>query len=278
MFLKGHMPISKDKQYMKSRNTRRRRFVSAQNRTSRALRVEQLESRSLLAAVVTATLTDNNTGGVSPGATIHYTEVISNTAAIGAGNDALNLQISQALDPNTTLVPGSLNISPLAFDDTFSAVGNTQLVVGGSAPATPAVVVAGSILANDVEFQNDLGVLDTFTLTTTGTIATSGGGSATIAANGTFTYTPAAGFTGADTFTYTIRDDGIDSIAGNGDDLTGTGTVTINVANKVWYVDNSGANGDGRSNTPFNSLAAVSGATGPDAAGDIIFVRTGSGN
>src|SRR5262245_36614925 len=177
MFPYGHRSSIhlKDSPHMNSRKTRRRRHLPTRQRIARAMRVEQLESRSLLAAVITATLTDNNSGGVSPGATIHYTEVISNTAAIGAGNDALNLQIAQALDPNTTLVPGSLNISPLAFDDTFSAVGNTQLVVGGSAPATPAVVVTGSITANDVEFQNDLGVLDTFTLTTTGTIATSGG-------------------------------------------------------------------------------------------------------
>jgi uncharacterized repeat protein (TIGR01451 family) len=250
--------------------------------------VEQLESRLVLAAVITATLTDNTAVPLAPGATIHYTEVISNTAAIGAGNEALNLQIAQALDPNTTLVPGSLNISPLAFDDTFSAVGNTQLFVnaGGTNPGgTPAATVAliGGIFANDIEFENDLDVLDTFTLASvqgvnfTGspvTATTSGGGSVTVNADGTFSYTPAAGFTGADTFTYTITDDGVGGV----NPLTGTGTVTINVANRVWYVNNSGANGDGRSHSPFNSLAAVSGATGPDLAGDIIFVHTGSGN
>jgi len=45
----------------------------------------------------------------------------------------------------------------------------------------------------------------------------------------------------------------------------------------VWYVDNSAAaGGDGTAAHPFNSLAAVSGASGPDVAGDIIYVRTGN--
>ncbi len=118
---------------MNSRKRRRRPLRPARHGGSRPMRVECLESRSLLAAIVTATLTDNSSGGVAPGATINYTEIISNTAAIGAGNDALNLQNSQALDPNTTLVLDSLNISTRAFDDTFSAVGNTQLVLGGAA-------------------------------------------------------------------------------------------------------------------------------------------------
>ena len=42
----------------------------------------------------------------------------------------------------------------------------------------------------------------------------------TVANFGTCTYTPAAGFTGTDTFTYTIEDEG---------DLTDTATVTITV-------------------------------------------------
>lgn len=244
---------------------------------------EALERRVLLSATITATLTDNTSTAVTPGSTIHYTEVVSNTAAVGAGNDALAVQIANTLDPNLTFVPGSLNISPLAFDDTYSAVGNTQLFVNpaGTKPAgTVGAAIAGSIISNDVEFQNDLGATDTFTISSAfGPFATTGGGSVTLAADGSFVYTPAVGFTGADTFTYTIRDDGIDSIAGNADDLTGTGKVTINVANKVWYVNNTAAaGGDGRSNTPFDSLADVTGATGPDAAGDAIFVHTGGAN
>jgi len=240
--------------------------------------VERLEDRIAPAAIISATLTDNTGSPVAAGGTIHYTETVSNSAVIGAGNEALLLQITHGLDPNLTIVPGSLNISPLAFDDNFTAIGNTQLFVNGTGAitgTTPSRGMVGNILANDLEFANDQGVMDTFTLTTTGTFTTSGGGSVTVNSDGTFVYTPGAGFTGNDTFTYTIRDDGIDGIAGNADDLTGTGTVNIAVANKVWYVDSAaGTNGDGRSNTPFNTLASVTGATGLDAAGDIIYLHS----
>ena len=96
---------------------------------------------------------------------------------------------------------------------------------------------------------------------------------------GSFTYISQAGDTGTDTFTYTVRDKGLDGIAGNADDLVSVGTVSITLTNKVWYVDNTaGPGGDGTSTNPFNSLADVSGASGPDGVGDIIYVNTGSGD
>jgi len=51
-------------------------------------------------------------------------------------------------------------------------------------------------------------------------------------------------------------------------------TVTVG-APRVWYVNNSGANGDGRSTSPFNTLAN---AAAVDAANDIIYIFTGGGN
>ena len=48
------------------------------------------------------------------------------------------------------------------------------------------------------------------------------GGTVVLGASNTFTYTPAAGFSGIDTFTYTIRDS---------DGETSTATVTVTVAN-----------------------------------------------
>ena len=50
-------------------------------------------------------------------------------------------------DPNLTLVPGSINVSPLAIDDTFTAVANTQLGVGTpTALAGPASVARATSL------------------------------------------------------------------------------------------------------------------------------------
>ena len=146
-----------------------------------------------------------------------------------------------------------------------------------------------SVLDNDVEFFSDAGQ---FTISqingaafTPGTAVDIGNGVLTMNANGTFSFAPDAGFTGTQTFTYTLRDAGLDDVAGNADDLTGTGTVTINVnAPKVWYVDNSyaGANGasDGTALRPFTSLNALNGGTGDgsanddvDGANDLIYVK-----
>src|SRR2546429_303145 len=64
------------------------------------------------------------------------------------------------------------------------------------------------------------------------------GANVTLNSNGTFTYVSAAGQAGSDSFTYTIQDKGLDGIAGNADDLTSVGTVSIGLTGKIWYVDN----------------------------------------
>jgi hypothetical protein len=205
-------------------------------------------------------------GVADPGETVTVTVGIANNSTT---TDALGVSLSEILAGLT--LTGPVNVSPLAFNDSYTAVGNTTLVVGGTAPATPAAVVTGSVFDNDAEFFGDISTLLSHTATANGTLV--------LNADGSFTYTPNANFTGTDSFTYTVTDDGLDGIAGNGDDLTSTATVTITVANKVWYVNNAaGTGGDGTSANPFDSLADVSGASGPDAAGDIIYVATGSGN
>ena len=86
----------------------------------------------------------------------------------------------------------------------------------------------------------------------------------TINADGSFSYLSAAGFTGADSFTYTVTD-GQDSVSA---------TVTMTSAYRVWYVDNAAAGpGDGRDASPFSTLA---GAEAASTAGETIFVRTGA--
>jgi hypothetical protein len=72
---------------------------------------------------------------------------------------------------------------------------------------------------------------------------------------------PAAGFEGADSFTYTVTD-------GSQSD---TGVVTINVNEVIWFIDNNASNGDGRLGTPFNSISNFN-AGAADDPGDIIFV------
>jgi hypothetical protein len=142
------------------------------------------------------------------------------------------------IDPNTPPVPG---------DDTFAAIGNVMVAVP-----------APGVLANDTDGE------DNALQAVPGTYPTTGGGSVTINADGSFSYLSAAGFTGADQFTYTVTD-GLDSV---------TATVTMTSAYRVWYVDNAAAGpGDGREASPFNTLA---GAEAASTAGETVFVRTGA--
>ena len=110
------------------------------------------------AAAIVATLTDNVTAAtkVAPGGTINYTATITNNGAASPADDATNLNYSDPLDANTTLVAGSVHASPIAFNDTYNWVGNTQLDT--AARALPAVT------ANDVAVNAPAGT-DTFTVT-----------------------------------------------------------------------------------------------------------------
>ena len=100
-------------------------------------------------------------------------------------------------------------------------------------------------------------------------------------ADGNFIYDPPAGFTGNDTFTYTVNDNDPDTPANQ----TDTATVTIEVVGPlVWYVDIDAAappaGQGGRSHSPFNSLAPLTTggtADGLDGAGDIIFLDNDDG-
>ncbi len=207
---------------------------------------------------ITATLNDSYPdpdmdGKAAPDEVVTYTATINN-----AGTVATGVQFTDTLDVPATLVAGSLHASPVAVNDSYIAVGNTLLEVGVAPSGFPAVKVAGSVLSNDATLTDTTSVVSN-TNPASGTVS--------VNANGTFSYLPNANFTGPDTFTYTIRNNADPT-------LTDTATVTITVANKVWYVNNSGANGTGRSNSPFNNLTSANAAS---SAGDIIFVhRTGT--
>src|SRR5882672_9260467 len=138
-------------------------------------------------AVIVATLTDNTAAAtkVAPGGVINYTATVTNNGAASPADDATNLNFSAPLDANTTLVAGSVHASPLAFNDTYNWVGNTQLDT--AARALPAVT------ANDVAVNPPAGT-DTFTLTGIAGGATALGGTVTLTAGtGAFVYTPPVG-------------------------------------------------------------------------------------
>jgi hypothetical protein len=218
---------------------------------------------------ITATKDDSfpvhPSGKAEPGDTINYTVTINNTGT----TDATGVTFNDTVDGNTTFVGGSAHAQPQARNDAFTTVGNTLLEAGVAASGNPAVTSPTKLFDNDA-VATDTIQLQSFQATS------ANGGTVSVNADGSFTYLPAVNFTGTDTFTYTVRNSAATTPV-----LTDTATVTITVSSKVWYVNNSGANGDGRSSSPFNSLTPLNGAGGAgdaDAPGDVIYIFTGGGN
>lgn len=187
------------------------------------------------------------------GGSLTYTVVITNLTSSAITGVTFN----DVLDPNTTLIAGSINTSPLAFPDSYSALGNVQITIPGP-----------GVLANDVD-PDGIGPALAVTAATT---TSANGGDVALTANGGFTYNPPRGFEGTDTFTYQLND---------GEGFTDTGTASITVTGMVWFVNAAApAGGDGRLTNPLNSLAALSainnGAGKNAGAGDSLFLYSGS--
>jgi methionine-rich copper-binding protein CopC len=176
-----------------------------------------------------------------------------------------------SFDEQFTITINDVNDAPVGVADSYSgAIGNTLAVLGTSGSG-PHVVLTGNVLTtNDTDEDVPAQPLSAVAETN----ASTGGGTATISSNGSFTFLPGVGDKNQnDTFTYHVTD-GI---------ATSAGTVTVGIANSlVWYVNNAlGSNGDGRSSSPFNTLGGVNGAGGSgdsDGSGDIIFLYQGSGS
>jgi hypothetical protein len=220
-------------------------------------------TRAFLAPSISATNTyaiTNNVGpaGASAGDELEYTVVITNGGPDPANNTAFN----ETVDINTTLVPGSVKASPIAQNDSYVTIGNVNINIA----------VGEGLFANDIS-----PAATALSLSGSTNISTSNGGTVVVtAATGAFTYQPAAGFTGNDTFNYDIQ---------NGSGMTSTATVTIAVGNgagdAIWFI-NSGApgGGNGTLTSPFNSMAAFQAindaGTNHAKDGHVIFMYTGS--
>lgn len=200
-------------------------------------------------AAITAVKTVDKPSNAVAGDFLNYTVTITNNT----GSTASNLAFTDDVDPNTTVVAGSLQTSPVAFDDSYTAIGN----VGINVPD------ANGILTNDALGTNPaasyLGVVNA---------ATAQGGIITINGAGGFSYTPAPGFTGNDNYTYTLTNP-----AGSS-----TATITIAVSGMIWFINNASAASteDGRINTPYKSITNFqtnnTGATGKPGENHFVFV------
>lgn len=153
------------------------------------------------ATLTDALITDNGISGkADAGDRIRLTATISNAQT--ANYDGVQMTLNN--DPRVTLVPNSFKSTPVAVDDAYTAVMNTLLTI----PA------GSGLLQND--FDDNIPGLSV----TNFSVSSVQGGTVSVGANGSFTYNPPSGFTGNDSFTYTITDS---------DMQTNTGTVKIRV-------------------------------------------------
>ncbi|HEX8618628.1 MAG TPA: Ig-like domain-containing protein, partial [Thermoanaerobaculia bacterium] len=183
------------------------------------------------------------------------------TVSLSDNGGTANGGVDTSASITFTLTINAVNDPPAAAADAFDTIGNTLLQVSGSKTvADPAVFVTGSVLANDADIDS-AGSLNAALVPASVT----GGASVTMNADGTFTYLPAPGHAGAtDSFQYTVSDGSASS----------TGTVTITLKGRVWYVRNNGPAGSGRST---NSFSTLSDAQALSVAGDTIYVYAGDG-
>jgi VCBS repeat-containing protein len=143
-----------------------------------------VEGNTLTAALVTGpafgTLTLNSNGSFTytPNANFNGTDSFTYRANDGAANSNT---------ATVTITVNAVNDAPVANPDTYTTNENTALTIA-----------APGVLANDTDIEgNPL---------TAVLVAGPVSGTLTLNSNGSFTYTPNAGFSGVDTFTYRATD------------------------------------------------------------------------
>jgi hypothetical protein len=162
-----------------------------------------------------------------------------------------------------TITIVNVNEAPVTANDSYSgAVGNTQFALGTS-PSGPKITGSGANpKANDSDPEGDT------VSCVAETVSSTGGGSATIGSDCTYTFSPGVGDKSqTDSFTYKATDG----------TLNGTGTIEVAIGSTlIWYVDrDAGSNGDGRSHSPLQNLAGINGAGGSgdsDTTNETIFL------
>ncbi len=135
----------------------------------------------------------------------------------------------------------AIGISPITYTVLPPVANNDSYTTNESTPLV--TTAANGVLANDVGGG--------LTVTTTGTIATAHG-SVVLNADGSFTYTPTSGYTGTDTFNYSIQDSA-------GQTASATVTITITPTTPATTANTVTTSED----TPYTFAAANFPLTGP---------------
>ena len=189
------------------------------------------------------------------------------------GSDSFTYTLNGGSMATVSVTVTCINDAPVLGDSTidYTILGNTQLRVGETASGNSVLHIRDNSDVDEKSSPSDIdgpGPLAVVPFSGTST----NGGDIVLNADGTFTYEPAAGFTGTDTFPFSVTDNGSPA-------ATTSGTVSITVSETVWYVhdvtgaDNPAVSDTGRSTNAFEDLEDVAAVLTDN---DYIFVFRGN--
>ncbi|WP_407539208.1 hypothetical protein Q0M94_13670 [Deinococcus radiomollis] len=199
--------------------------------------------------------------------------VTSRAAVLGASTQVATLCGTTYAGANNVFV-GSATTAGGAGKDRQAHIGG-NLALNGPLPSyavfgnTSASVAASSgLLSNYAAYPPAPGGTAA-TLRTASSTGTTPGSTLNLSSDGSFSFTPRAGDGSGttDTIGYTVSD--------NAGCTSPSLTANAPVTGRIWYAKNDApAGGDGRSDTPFQSLASAAAAS---SAGDTLYVYRGDG-
>jgi|GEM_PF-2816977 len=182
------------------------------------------------------------------------------------GEFTFDYRLTNAAGSDDATVTITVGDAPTAVDDAYTCTGNIGLDVS----AANGVFADNGIAVDEGDFITVTAVQGN-AMNVGNATATAQGGSVTLAADGSFTYEPPAGFEGMDSFTYTID---------NGFNSPSQATVTITVADMIWFIDNTAgptSSNMGTFSNPFLGTANFNNSALP-GDGDVIFIHEGVGS
>lgn len=199
-------------------------------------------------AVGQGIMDDVNWSSSNPGV-VTVTETSDSTAQIQGVSQGTAWVFAQSVAASVRKdsVLVTVNNAPVLNLDSISAISNVQMPVDS----------AHGMLAND-------GSDEPLTVTA-GAVTTDAGGTATLNANGSFTYVSKAGYAGLDTIRYQVSDG----------TRTLPGKAVVRVENSHYWFVRAAGTGAGTNAAPFGTLASAQDSA---AAGDTIIVLANGAN
>jgi len=162
------------------------------------------DPNGLALSIIAAQLTTAHGGSVALNADGTFTY---NPAASFYGADSFTYTLKDSAGLTATgTVNVNVNPAPVAHPDDFSGTAN--------------VAITGNVLADNGHGADSDPIAGTILSVGAATLTTAHGGHVTLTADGSFTYTPASGYSGSDSFNYSLLD-------GRGGQAIGTASITL---------------------------------------------------